>query len=293
MTQRMHNKKDNNMTDANSLSVSDQSLNGLFIPPCPATLTSVMNEARKPAADLEKVAHLIGQDAGLVAPLLKLVNSPFIGLRSKVTSIFQAISVLGLQNTLNLVQNIALRQSMNGGGESFEKFWERSSLTASIAERMAKRFPNISKDDAYITALFHDCGIPVLIMKYPDYRAAMKKGGEAGMKICEIEEQAFSTNHAVVGNMLTRTWALPAHVCKAILFHHDPTIFSSPSERAPAEVCNLIGLVHMAECVADEHLLVRDKEWQYFAKDVLKYFELSEQEFTEFKGDILAYLNGE
>lgn len=273
--------------------LTEKTLNGLFIPPCPATLTSIMKAARHPKTDLEKVAHLIGRDAGMVAPLLKLVNSPFIGLRSKVTSVFQAISVLGMQNTLNLVQNIALRQSIAGNGHNFEKFWERSSLAATLAEKMAARFPTISKDDAYITALFHDSGIPVLIQKFPDYREKVMTQGAKGVPLCQTEDTHFFTNHAVVGNLLTRTWALPPQVCKAILYHHDTTIFSSPSAQAGKEVRDLIGLVHMAECAVDEHLNVRDKEWDVFAHDVLKHFEMSEQEFSELKGDALAYLNGE
>lgn len=119
-----------------------------MLPLCPATLNSVMREAKSPLANLEKVAQLISSDAGMVAPLLKLV------------------------------QNIALRQSLAGEGNNFEKFWERSSLSATVAEKMAAKFPNISRNDACITALFHDSGIPVLIQKYPDYRAKVMSQGQ-------------------------------------------------------------------------------------------------------------------
>lgn len=273
--------------------LADRALNGLFIPPCPATLNSVMREAKNPLTSLEKLAHLISSDAGMVAPLLKLANSPFIGLRNGVTSVLHAINLLGTQNTLNLVRNIALRQSLSGDGQNFEKFWERSSLSATIAERIAAKFPNISRDDAYITALFHDSGIPVLIRKFPDYRKIVMSQGARGIPICITENAHFFTNHAVVGSMLTRSWALPAPVCKAVLYHHDVTIFSAPGAQAGEDVRDLIGLVHMAECVVDEHLHVMDKEWCLFAHDVLQHFEMSEQEFSELKGDMLAYLNGD
>jgi HD-like signal output (HDOD) protein len=272
---------------------TEQVLNGILIPPCPVSLTNIMREAKRPTTDLAKLAHLIGQDAGIVGPLLKLANSPFIGLRSKVTSILHAVNVLGLQNTLNLVQNIALRQSLGGESQSFDKFWERSSLTASIAERVAAKFPNLSKDDAYIAALFHDCGIPVLIMKFPDYRDAVMTLCKQGKSICDVENVLFSTSHAVVGNMLTRSWMLPAPVCKAILYHHDQEIFSSSAENVGEEALDLIGVIHMAECIADEHLHVREKEWPKFEQGVLGHFEISEREFSELKGDILAFLNDE
>ncbi|MEW5904178.1 MAG: HDOD domain-containing protein [Pseudomonadota bacterium] len=271
----------------------EQILNGLFIPPCPATLTSIMREARSPLGTLDKIAHLIGSDAGLVAPLLKLANSPLMGLRNKVTSVMHAVSLLGLQNTLNLVHNIALRQSLEGNGQSFEKFWERSSLAATVAEKIAARFPGVSRDDAYIAALFHDCGIPVLIQRFPDYREKVMSQGARGVPICETENAHFFTNHAVVGHMLTRSWALPAQVCKAILFHHDTTIFTAPGEQADDSVLDLIAVMHLAEFIVDEHLHVRDKEWPLFEHDVLRHFDLTEQEFAELKGDMLAYLNGD
>ena len=273
--------------------MTEQVLNGIMIPPCPASLTSIMREAKRPTAELTKLAHLISQDAGVVGPLLKLANSPFIGLRSKVTSVVQAVSVLGLQNTLNLVQNISLRQSLGGGSQTFEKFWERSSLAASVAEKVAAKFPNIAKDDAYITALFHDCGIPVLMMKFPDYRDAVMTLCKQGIPICDVENEVFSTSHAVVGNMLTRSWMLPPHVCKAILFHHDQNIYASDAEHIGDDVRDLIGIIHMAECITDEHLNVREKEWPQFEQSVLKHFNIAEQEFSEIKGDILAFLNDE
>ena len=272
--------------------MTEQVLNGILIPPCPATLTAIMREAKRPTAEMSKLAQLISQDAGIVGPLLKLANSPFIGLRSKVTSVQQAISVLGIQNTVNLVQNISLRQSIGEGSQSFAKFWERSSLAATIAEKIALKFPNVSKDDAYIAALFHDCGIPVLIMKFPNYRDAVMTLCKQGKSICDVENVLFSTSHAVVGNMLTRSWMIPAHVCKAILHHHDPSIFAA-SENVEENVLDLIAIIHMAECVIDEHLHVREMEWPQFERHVLKHFELSGQEFSELKGDMLAYLNGE
>lgn len=279
------------MDQANAM--TEQVLNGILIPPCPASLTSIMREAKRPTAEVSKIAHMISQDAGVVGPLLKLANSPFIGLRSKVTSVLQAVNVLGLQNTLNLVQNIALRQNLGGNSQSFEKFWERSSLTATVAQKIAAKFPNIPKDDAYIAALFHDSGIPVLMMKFPDYRDAVMTLCKQGKAICEVENEIFSTSHAVVGNMLTRSWMLPAQVCKAILYHHDRNIFTSGAKDIGDDVLDLIGIIHMAECVTDEHLHVRDKEWPQFEEQVLAHFSLSGSEFAELKGDMLAYLNGD
>lgn len=273
--------------------ISEQALMGITIPPCPASLTAIMQEAKRPSADINSLASLVSRDAGIVGPLLKLANSPYIGLKIKAKSVSHAISVLGMQNTLNLVQNISLRQSIGGGSQTFEKFWERSSLTATIAEKIAIKLPTVAKDDAYNVALFHDCGIPVLMMKFPEYRETVMTQCKLGKSICDVENSYFSTSHAMVGNMVTRSWMLPSHVSKAILYHHDATIFDPANEHIDANVCDLIGIVHMAECVADEHLNVKDKEWHHFEQEVLNHFEISQQEFSETKSDILAFLNDE
>lgn len=275
-----------------STDITEQALQGISIPPCPTSLTSILRESKHPSTNLTRLSSLISRDAGITGPLLKLANSPFVGLRSKVDSVLQAVNVLGMQNTLNLVHNIALRQSIGGGAQHFEKFWERSSMSASVAERVAAKLPGVHKDTAYIAALFHDCGIPVLMMKHPEYQSALIEQGKQGKSICEIENEVFSTSHTVVGNMLTRSWMLPAHVCKAILYHHDHTIFSSVKEVIDAEVCNLISIVHMAECIVDEFLEVKS-EWPRFEQAVLKHLDLSAQEFFELKQDNLALLGGE
>jgi HD-like signal output (HDOD) protein len=279
------------MDDMTSGDISDLVLNGINIPPCPSTLTAIMRESKKSSADFVSVASLINRDAGIVGPLLKLANSPFVGLKSKVTTVFQAINVLGMQNTLNLVQNIALRQSMEGGIHRFEKFWDRSTLSATIAKKIAAKFTPVSKDDAYIAALFHDCGIPVLMMKYAEYFQTVMAQHKDGKSICEVENKMYSTSHPVVGNLLTRNWMLPAQVSKAILHHHDDSLFTSKNENVSDDVRTLISIIHMADCVADEHLHVLDTEWAMFQHGVLQQVDMSDQEFAELKDDLLAQLN--
>ncbi len=265
-------------------------LMGIAIPPCPSTLTAILREAKNPAVDFASLSLLINQDAGIVGPLLKLANSSQVGLNKKVGSVFQALSVLGMQNTINLVQNIAIRQSIGDDAERFESFWERSTIEAHLAEKVARKLPNINKADAYLATLFHDCGIPILMMKFPRYAEVMREQSRLGLCISKSEGDIFYTNHTVIGNMLTRNWMLPAHISKAILLHHELSAFNSGE--AP-EVCDLIGVMHIAQYIADEHFNAEPKEWHRFERTVLKHFALSSQELLEIKNDLLADLNDE
>jgi HD-like signal output (HDOD) protein len=269
------------------------------IPPCPALLQEVMKLARHQHVDVEKIAATVKRDAAMTAALLQLANSPLSGIRSKITSVSHAVSFLGLKATLNLLNNVALSQSTENGSQKFAKFWERSSLSATVAARLAKRIHDLlpgvdlSPDDAYAATLFHDCGIPVLMQHYPSYRETVMAKSNQGQDIHKVENAHFSTTHAIVGSMLARSWFLPQHICQVILNHHDTTIFPYPGERIGKDVCRLIGIVQMAEMIVDEHLCHKNLEWEQNETEVLACIGLTMQEFLEMKDDMLCFLNGE
>ena len=73
-----------------------QIVKDIGIPPCPTILTKLMQEMRHDDPDFAKLGKLIGGDVSLAAAMLKTVNSPFYGLRTKATSVPQAIALLKL-----------------------------------------------------------------------------------------------------------------------------------------------------------------------------------------------------
>jgi HD-like signal output (HDOD) protein len=98
------------------------------IPPCPEALTKILRAMRQDDPNFKTIGGLIGSDVGLAAAMLKTVNSPFYGLRTKATSVPQALALLGLQNAAQLVTGLLLRVAFSGGNEAMEEFW--SSLPA-------------------------------------------------------------------------------------------------------------------------------------------------------------------
>lgn len=276
-----------------NMNAAEQVLNGIHLPPCPATLMAVMKEARSDDADLGRIAKLIVQDAGLSAPMLKLANSPYFGLRTKVSSIQHAVSVLGTRNTVNLLSNIALRANVVPNVPNLTEFWDRSSLTALAASHIAAQIPGMSRDDAYTVGLFHDCGIPVLMQKFPDYVDNIGELTRISGNICQAENERYSTTHAIVGSLLARNWLLPQQMCRAILSHHDLTIFASVSDYQSIEICNWISVIHAAECIVDSHLNQNNDSWAIWQPRVLKHLQFSEREFADLRSDVVAVLSGD
>lgn len=268
---------------------AENALKNIPIPPCPGVIISLMEEIRQPEVDFNKIAKLIGGDVGLAASMLKMANSPFFALKNKVNSVQLAISVLGLKNIAQIIRGVALRQSV-GQGISMDRFWDRSNFTAVVASRIAAGIPGFSREDAYTFGLFHDCGIPVLMQKFPDYKQRLSEANRAADLAIVIEEQHYSTNHAIVGSMLARNWLLPENVSKAILVHHDHSIFSD--RRLDASICTLVAITLIAEHIVASFLdMPDDAEWLVDGKSALEFLGYSDDELDEIAEDSLSELS--
>lgn len=193
------------------------------IPPCPAILSRFSVEMRQAEPDTRKLAALIGTDLALSAALLKLVNSPFYGLRTKATSAHQALSIIGLRASASLVTGLILRQAFPpDAGALMQRFWDKSGDVVAAALAVARRLSGIDLDEAHAYALFRDCGMPVMINKFGDYADIFDRLEHLpGNHVVALEETSYRYSHARVGYALARGWLLPEPFCRAILYHHD------------------------------------------------------------------------
>ena len=63
-------------------------LQGIKIPPQPQILVDLQMEQVMPDPDISRIAKLISQDVGLAGTILKVVNSPFYGLKKTFLKAF-------------------------------------------------------------------------------------------------------------------------------------------------------------------------------------------------------------
>ena len=283
----------NNVTEHTQIEskVAESILKSISIPPCPEVVMALMEEVRQPEVDFAKIVKLISGDVGLAASMLKTANSPFFALRTKVNSVQQAVSVLGLKNLSQIVRGSALQNALGGDKVEMERYWDRSNFTAVVASHMAARLEGVSREDAYTYGLFHDCGIPILMMKFPDYKEKLSASNKFAKLIIVIEDTNYATNHAQVGNMLTRNWCLPEHISQAILVHHDHSIFSKNSNHVSPLVCTLVAIQLVSEHIVATFLdKPDDAEWQISGPEAIDYLGLSTEDMTDITEDALGEL---
>jgi HD-like signal output (HDOD) protein len=268
-----------------------QSLKGLTIPPRPHLLTAIAGELDKADPDFDLLAKRIATDVGIAAAMLKIINSPFFGLQTKIGSISIAIQMLGMQNVKSIVTGLLLKQTIGQGAPSLERFWDSAEKVARISAYIASTLPRGPRDEAYTLGLFHECGIPLLMQRFPNYKDVLKAASNDTRPMVLVEDELLGTNHAVVGFMVAKNWGLPEHLSTAILRHHDTDLFSF-TDKAPAGVCTLVAINFLAEFINDKMLRMRDNlEWNTVSDAVLEHLGIDSGDFEELKDDVIAVIH--
>jgi len=267
-------------------------LQGVSIPPQPQVMVDLQIEQLQPDCDLKNIAKLICQDVGLSGSILKTVNSPFFNLSNNISSIEQAVSLLGVNTVINLVNAHSIRGALSDDDIiAMGRFWDNAIEIAQAAAVIAKQigFPNA--DEAYSLGLFHNAGVPLLISRHENYIDVIKESyARDNASITDTENELISTNHAVVGYYIAKSWRLPRYICEAIHEHHKPLI-TILDEKADARKRTLLAILKMAEhCCGTFRVLgdqSEDHEWDAISEALLLYTGLSEYEFANLKEHIL------
>lgn len=262
-------------------------LKTITIPPCPTVVAALHEELRHPEVDFHKIIRLISGDLGLAASMMKTANSPLFPLRKKVQSVSQAAAVLGIKNVINIVNGLALQRALTPKGISMERFWDRSNYHALVSARLARHVPGLNCEDAYTFGLFHDCGIPILMQRFPDYKDTLALANHSSRPVWEAEDERHGTDHVAVGAMLARNWQLPGFIIEAIRLHHHFEILHDTGSHIDEGVRNLIAGSLLADHMIACYLHVQDDvEWYAHGAGALNYLKFDEYEVDDLRGEI-------
>ncbi|TBU95765.1 histidine kinase [Stutzerimonas kirkiae] len=269
-------------------------LQGISVPPQPQIMVDLQMEQVMPSPDLRNIARLISQDPGLSGALLKIVNSPYFGLANKVGSIQRAVNLLGSDSVINMINALSIRGEMSDDTiVTLSRFWDTAQDVAMTCLTLAKRIGCEGVDEAYTLGLFHNCGIPLMLKRFPNYMEVLEESyasAQDGSRIVDTENRLLNTNHAVVGYFTAKSWNLPRHLCEAIANHHNAlSIFQDDSAR-DAQLKNLLAILKMAEHICKCHRVLgnqaEDHEWLAIESLVLDYVGLTEYDFQLLRENI-------
>ncbi len=217
---------------------------GVRIPPQPKVVLEMRELLLSDDYDIGSVAKVIAQDPGIVAMLFKVARSPVFKRAKVPTTLDQVLMIVGIKQTFNLVQAAALAGTVSDGTrKAFELFWTRAQEVAQLAALIAGdrvSVCNVFPDQAYMAGIFHECGVPVLMMRFPDYCKSLHLDDACCWPNLKDEDDKFHVDHVTVGYLVARHWKLPDFVCHAVQYHHE-----MPTEELGASI-SLISILQLA-----------------------------------------------
>lgn len=213
------------------------------LPSLPAIVLELLESIEQEDVDINVLAKKVSQDQALTAKTLRFANSSFYGSPSKVTTIQQAIALLGVANVRNLITAAAISGSFPENqcvGFDFKAFWRHSIATAICAKLLARHL-YVNADYAFTAGLLHDIGRLVLVTRFPEqYAAAIAYRAAHDCHMLEAEHEVLGIDHVIAGHALAVHWHFSEIMQQAIIGHHEP-------EQVGAGV--LVSLIHVANSI--------------------------------------------
>jgi HD-like signal output (HDOD) protein len=195
------------------------------LPPFPAVATKLLRLLADEDVAIKKIVELIKSDAALTAELLRIVNSPIYGFAARISSLQNAITLLGFQT----VRSFALTVSMKGFLHTalridlLRHIWRHSLACALLCEELSTVCSsNMTRDDqAYTAALLHNIGSLGLFVAHPrTYSELLADAREDNL--LEKERTTLGIDHCEAGGWLARNWGFPDDLRRVIITHHHP-----------------------------------------------------------------------
>ncbi len=278
---------------------AEELVNSIGIPAQPKVIMELNREIANPDTNLSTISDIISKDVAMSAKVLKVVNSPFFGMKGKVDSIDRAVAMMGLKNFNKIILASSVREALGGTDPAIERFWDHSMTTAAVATYIAEKIKMESPEQAYTAGLFHDCGIPLMMKKYPDYGElvdyALSVVNSASLSgssksIVGIEDERYATHHCAVGYMVAKSWNLSPVVHKSIWYHHyiHLDVHDNPTTKRLSAVLILADYISSyilfssgGNCPVDS-----EAEWAKIHVNILSELGLNVDDVKDYKDDL-------
>ncbi len=201
-------------------------LNSDELPTLPTVASEIITLTAREDTTLADIANLVSKDTALSAKILKVSNSAFYSFPQQISSINQAVSILGINAVRSLVLSFSFL-SMKGGKKklhfNFEKFWKNSLAAAVASKLILERVKGADTEEIFICGLLQNLGQLITAVTFPkEYDEVLAKIGESQYDVLNAENDTFGTSHPTIGYEVAKNWGFPEVLLLPILYHHDP-----------------------------------------------------------------------
>ncbi len=191
---------------------------------------------------IKEVSQIIETDPAFTAKVLRLVNSPFYGVARRVSSVSDAITILGFNSVHQLLLTTSILDvfKTGTGAVNIDDFWKHSFGVGAIAKNLLFRKSQDYQNEAFICGILHDIGRLLYVKADPKMFGWFYFERQA---VCSIEDEKehFGIDHQEVGRLLAQKWNFPENVIEVITKHHVPeTAEKYPMLVATVNIANML-----------------------------------------------------
>ena len=205
----------------------EQSLKEL--PPLPSAVAKVLDETNRQEPDMHKIDEIVSGDQALASKVLRIVNSAYYGLSRQVTSVGQAVLILGIQQIRTITLSVGSISAFTSRGptdtEGMRRFWQHSFATAAACQALCSKL-NVDRkttDDIATIGILHDVGRMFFYCNFkPNYQKLVSKALQSGTTYEEEEYAFLGDTHAGIGAIVADKWELPEKIVDGIRLHEGP-----------------------------------------------------------------------
>jgi HD-like signal output (HDOD) protein len=194
------------------------------MPSLSTTVGKVLEICSRMDASPNELNKVISLDPVLTGQVLKLINSAYYSLMSKVTSLTRAITMLGMNTVKNMALSTAIINSVAGVNKSkslpISKFWAHS-IGVGVSAKLLATASEVSvqeREEFFIAGLLHDLG------KVPfgdEYIHVLSIARKEQRPLVEVERELLGIDHQEVGGLIAAKWMLKGSMTSCICCHHD------------------------------------------------------------------------
>ncbi len=235
------------------------------LPSLPEIYLRVSEQLEDEASSVQQIGGTVQNDPAIATRVLKMVNSAYYGMPNEVSSVAQAVSLLGRERLKHILIGSVLRGVFSvpdNPAFSMQVFWQHSIKTAIIARQLATHVSAIQEPDSMFTAgLLHDIGKLLLINKFPERMLAAEEYAiQKRVDVLSAELSQVGVTHTAVGEALMQHWGLPQLLIDCARNHHE-VVHDGPNRDATH-------LIYLANSLGTYVPPLDDQETQNILDDI-------------------------
>jgi len=219
------------------------------LPPMPQVASRAISMVENPDTSAQELTDLLSSDTALAARVLKIANSAMFSRQREITTLSQAIMVIGFKALKGIIVAATLRQLNKGVAKMEKMVWENSMCTATCSTLIARRLKKRYEEEIFLLGLLHSLGQVVLLAQpatSKEYKKVLQLIQEKKIPFAEAEQQQFGFAHPLIGALVAKKWNFSAETCQVILHYSDPLEGDKPE----TEMDEKVGIVQLADFIA-------------------------------------------